>query len=455
MLKRLSIVAFNTGLSQLIALVAVGFATRSFDAKTIGQIGVIESSIILTTSIISFGLQLATNRNIVLNQNWMRYFEEGQKARITMSVMLFPIGLIYFLTGDLTYLLFFGSPVIALNGDYALYGRGLSEYASKVSFIRVLIPSIVLIFCSVIGTDSSVIAYSFGLFVGIYISGFLTSSKLKTPYLFSPKISSLNYYVDSTRIGIAAVSSTMMSSGVIFVSNYFYEIDKVGEAYLGIKLFMIYKGVRRIVIQTFFDKLNDPVEALKVDRINILIGVITSSAFIFFPRIVCNLFYGECSLELCELIVFIGFATLFSSMTSVADTKMLLKKMDQGYFITFFTSMIITMFVVIGISKTQYGSMGILWGIFTGEVAILFMFAAYLGLKDYFIKRFKILFINLLTFFIPIFYNYFNNKTIVSLLICITLMGATMLWASRNYLFNSPALIFPWHKLRAALKIKS
>ncbi len=433
MFKRLSIVAFNTGLSQLLAMVAIGFAARSYDTKTIGQIGIIESSIILTISIISFGLQLVTNRNIVINQNWFGYFEQGQKARVTLSILLFPLSLVYFLTGDVTYLLFLGSPLIALNGDYALYGRGLPEYASTISFVRVLIPSIVLIFCSALHTEHIVKLYSLGLFSGIFIAGFMTSFRLKTPYFFSPGISSLKNYVDSIKIGGASVSITMMSSGVIFAAKHFYEINIVGEAYLAIKLFLLYQGVRRIVIQAFFNKLNNDKDALKVDRINILIGILSAAGFIFFPGAISALFYGDSSGQMNNLILVIGFATLFSSLTSVADTKMLLKKMDREYFTTFFISMIITMSVVISLSLTQCGSLAILVSIITGEISILLFCNAYVGFKTFFAERFKILFSNLFIILLPLSLTFVVDQTFYSLFICMALMMSVLFWTNKKH----------------------
>lgn len=397
MFKKLSIVALFTGVSQLIALVAIGFAARVFDASIIGRIGTIESSVLLIISIISFGLQLATNRNIAIHKNWLLYFEQGQKASVTMSVLLLPAGCLYWFTGDMPYLLFFISPIIALNGDYALYGRGFSEYGSGISLFRVLIPSTTLIICSMVHSQHIVSFYTVGMISGIFMAGYLSSLKLNTRYFFFPKIQSLKYYFDSFKLGLGSVSLTIMGSGLILISNHFYELNEVGEAYLVIKLFIIYKGVRRIIIQTFFSELKESSNALFVDRLNIIIGMFGGAIFIFFPTLVINVFYGEpsCGLTgLATVVKLAGIAILFSSMTSVAETIVMLKKMDTAYFVSTISSMTVAVLTLTVSSIFLHSSTGILLGVVVGEVSLFLFLIFFLGFYDFFYQRFMIFFKN-------------------------------------------------------------
>lgn len=384
----------NTGLSQIIALIAIGIATRTFNTNTIGQIGIVESSILLTTSIISFGLQLSTNRNIVIHKDWMAFFKQGQKARITLSLILFPLGLTYWINGNITYLFFFASPLIALNGDYALYGRGYPEYASKISFFRVLIPSVVLIICATMNSAHVVMFYIAGAVLGILIAGLLSSVKLNANYLFIPEIKAITHYFPSLKIGIASVSMTLMGSGIILLSNHFYDLNTVGEAYLGIKLFILYKGVRRIVIQSFFSELTNEPKALLVDRLNIVIGISVATVFVFFPMFVIHLFFGDTTDSLEKVMRLVGVAILFSSLTSVAGVSMLLKKMDNAYSISFLSSMIVSLLLLICISKIQPDPSGILFSVISGEISLLLFFSYFLGYKTFFSKRIKIFLLN-------------------------------------------------------------
>ena len=425
MFKKLSIVALFTGVSQLIALAAIGFAARVFDASIIGRIGTIESSVLLIISIISFGLQLATNRNIVINKNWLLYFEQGQKARVTMSLLLLPAGCLYWFTGDMTYLLFFISPIIALNGDYALYGRGFPEYASSISLFRVLIPSTTLIICSMVHSQQIVNFYAIGMISGIFMAGYLSSLKLSTRYFFFPKHQSLKYYFDSFKLGIGSVSLTIMGSGLILISNHFYELNEVGEAYLGIKLFIIYKGVRRIIIQAFFSELKESSNALMVDRLNIVIGIFGGALFIFYPSFVINIFYGDVSDSMSKVIQLIGIAILSSSITSVAGITILLSKMDTGYFITYLFSMIISVLSTIFASIVMPNSTGIVLGVIIGEISLFFFFNYFLGFFTFFYERLKIFFVNSLILVIPpiCIYMFENKITEISLSLSLVLIS--------------------------------
>ena len=381
----------------MIALAAIGFAARVFDASIIGRIGTIESSVLLIISIISFGLQLATNRNIVINKNWLLYFEQGQKARVTMSLLLLPAGCLYWFTGDMTYLLFFISPIIALNGDYALYGRGFPEYASGISLFRVLIPSTTLIICSMVHSQQIVNFYAIGMILGIFMAGYLSSLKLSTRYFFFPKLQSLKYYFDSFKLGIGSVSLTIMGSGLILISNHFYELNEVGEAYLGIKLFIIYKGVRRIIIQAFFSELKESSNALFVDRLSIIIGMFGGAVFIFFPTFIINVFYGEPSCDLTGLttvVKLVGIAMLFSSMTSVAETIVMLKKMDTAYVVSITSSMTVSVLTLTVSSIFLHSATGILLGVVVGEISLFLFLIFFLGFYDFFYQRFMIFFKN-------------------------------------------------------------
>jgi len=387
MIKKLSLIALLTGLGQLLSLIAVSIIAKNLSLEKIGQVASIESTIFLITSIVSFGLQLAVNRKVAITENWKRIIVNGQKARISMGILLMFVSLMYFITSDFVYLLFLGAPIIAMNSDYALYGVGKAEYAAMLSFIRVAIPSSVLIICALYAGDWIVGIYPVSLIAGILLVSIFSANKLKISIFEFPAIIHLKQYLLSLPIGIASVSLTIMTSGVIFFATLFYSVKDVGIAFLGIKLYLIFRGIKRIIIQAFFRELKDDNWTLIIDRLCILASISFGGSLLFYPETINLILFSSQDESIKTILPIIALIVFITSLTNTAGTKMLLLEMDEKYFLTYFTGaigVILTLFIA---KMLGLNFLGILLAIIVGELIIFILFTRYLGFKQYTLNR--------------------------------------------------------------------
>jgi O-antigen/teichoic acid export membrane protein len=111
---------------------------RELGEEVSGYIGIIDSAVVLVASVISFGIQLAVNRNVATKSSWKSNYHLAQSARLMLSFFVIAFGaILYFTNGQMQYLIYAFAPLVALNGDYALYGNGKPITASSLSFLRV------------------------------------------------------------------------------------------------------------------------------------------------------------------------------------------------------------------------------------------------------------------------------------------------------------------------------
>ena len=143
MIKRLTIIAILTGIGHLTTLLSLKFIAVYINNDTIALIGELDSLSLLIVSIVAFGLQLSATREIAIAEDWKKEYITTQSARLTLSLGLFLLGFTGFVLSK-NYL-FFMAPIIALNADYALYGRGKPITGAFVALTRILTPSIALV----------------------------------------------------------------------------------------------------------------------------------------------------------------------------------------------------------------------------------------------------------------------------------------------------------------------
>jgi hypothetical protein len=95
-----------------------------------------------------------------------------------------------------SYFLLTAAPVLfALNGDYALYGRRKAVLASFLTFLRVFIPSVMLLLFSQFGPSFIIPAFAFATIGMYFITGIIVSKILEVPYFVKPSLQSLKLYV--------------------------------------------------------------------------------------------------------------------------------------------------------------------------------------------------------------------------------------------------------------------
>ncbi|SMG43637.1 lipopolysaccharide biosynthesis protein [Arenibacter troitsensis] len=415
MIKRLLIIASLTGLGHLTTLLSLKYIAKYIQNDTIALIGEIDSLTLLIVAIIAFGLQLSSTRDIALLENWKTELIEAQSARVTLSMLLIVVGLSGFIYTK-NYVCFF-APIIALNADYALYGRGMPIMGAFVSLIRVLIPSIVLVIASVYFSNYIVFLFVTSIVFSYFITGLLVSITLKVNYFVRPKFKSLKKYLGNIDIGIASFSMFFIGIGIINVVSYFNDDEAIAIAYIALKFYMIFKGVRRIIVQTFFKELMEDSVSLKVDSFAMVAGLVFFSTLLFYPNAIISLLFSERYSSYTTTFIILGLAGFLSSFTTSSGTRLLLQKKDKAYSWNLIIAALLTvisgiLFSVFMKHNPAYISISVL----IGEITLSILNIKSLNEKNFITDRMKhtfplglltIIFIGSKYLFGPQLYSYF------------------------------------------------
>ncbi len=385
MLKRLSIVALFTGSSHLTSLIALSVLATNVSEETIGNIGLVDSTIFLVMGILAFGLQLETVRELTKGGEWKTPYAKGQSARFSMSLLLCVLGLLLFLFSKKNeFLIFLASPLIALNGDFSLYGLGRAEKASLLSFIRVFLPSVAILICSFFFPASVLGVYTATTFASILLIGILASALLKVAYFHKPDFNFLVLYWKTKDMGVFSLSFIILTSGLIFFAKHFgYPADTLGFVYPVYKIYFILKGLQRIVTQSFINEIYQDAMALKLDKLCILFAVCLGIPTLVFPEFSITLLYGEGFSSNTINMSLLGCIALIATLRTTSETKLFLQHGDKQNARFYTLSMAITIGVIALLAHYSAPVLGILSALLIGEVLLLFFYVRELGGLSY------------------------------------------------------------------------
>jgi hypothetical protein len=329
MLKRLALVALFTGSAQLSILLALKQLGGSMDPRQLSSLGGIDSLLNLIINLIALGLLMSSVRDLAISPNWQLEMDKAQTARLTLSLFLLPAAAWSLYNHD--YLIFLFAPVFALNADYALYGRSYPVLAAVFAFARVLIPYVAVLIAVKLHT-----AYAIPVFflssVLVYLgSGIFIARFLGRPYWQRPSWKSLHLYWKSLNLGVASLSFYFIGLGLITVAVYFYNDRVIAAAYVGCKIYMIFKGVLRIISQSFIREMINPDVQLQVDRLAGFAGFLFLAAVLFYPSTFLKLFLSK-ALEFDKnMLLILALAGLVSAVLVSLTSRAILEKKDRPY----------------------------------------------------------------------------------------------------------------------------
>jgi len=442
MIKRVFWIALYTGTAQILSLFTISYVLLNLGEIASGYIGLIDSTILIIASVVSFGIQLSVNRNVATQKNWRSNYILAQGARLSLSllVILFGIGS-FLLNWDITKWIYFVAPLIALNGDYSLYGNAKPVDAARLSMIRVGLPNLaVLVGSQFIGMDA---IYLYVIFAGVGIlnSGLWASRINEVPYMFEPSKTFHKFYFKYLKVGIYQLTSAMLVIGILAISKGFYAIATLGLVYPVLKYFEVFKGVLRIIVQAFFKELTLEGTNLRIDKAGILIGGgIAIPAFIY-PGTVLNFLYGDTYLGIELILPLFGVAILIASLKPSADVQILLKKKDDINLYTYLTAFTLTYGIVIAMSYTNHALYGIPTGLIVGESCLLIGLGVNLGGLAFFKERLVFALRLLPILVIALALRLLFSETMLTFGISVALYGFYTFFMYRRLLFDSSFII--------------
>lgn len=392
MIKRISAVAAFTGTSHAISLITISYVLRNLGEEITGMMGLVDSTILVMAVVISFGIQLSVNRTVATQKTWTSNYRLAQSARIVVGFFIIAFGVIsYMIQKDVTKFVYLAAPLIALNGDYALYGNGKPVHAAMLSFFRVAIPNIgILVASKFIGLDA-IYFYIVLAGAGIMIAGILSAYFNGVKYLYAPRSDFHKVYLKYYKVGLFQIAAVLMITGILTVAKGFYSVAIIGLVYGGLKYFEVFKGGLRILVQAFFKELTIEKVNLRIDKVGMLAGALVAIPFIIFPDTTLSIIYGDAYEGYESIITVFGFAMLIATLSTSAGTYALIKKLDNLNLFAYLFSMAVSMLVMIGFSFSTNLELGIPLAILAGELCLILILGYRLGGMNYFAQRLKFL----------------------------------------------------------------
>jgi hypothetical protein len=366
MLKRILIIAFFTGSGQLLSVFVLKYLAGNSSIAQLKAIAEIDSLVLFIMNLIALGLQSAAMRNLALTPDWKPEYYETQSARITFGLLLMAaaaLGLI-----NEYYLLFLVAPVLAWSGDYALYARGYPITGSIIAFVRLAFPFLALLAGALYYPDALGWIYAISLTIVYFVTNAYISYFLGTAYVFRPSLKNLRLYISSLPLGIVALSLYFLGLGLILFAPYLYSTEVVTVAFLGLKFYIIFKGVLRIIHQAFLKEMTSRTVCLKVDQLSTIAGIILCGSVVIFPGSFITLFFGRQYLVEELFFMLLGINALIYSLFLSFATRAVLQRADRKYTTVTVIAAVVTIIAVIVLSGVADDAVSIAAGLGLGEL---------------------------------------------------------------------------------------
>lgn len=341
--NKLIFVFFLTGIGQLSIFMFSVVSVNNLDSTLLKDIGLVDNAYLIISSVISIGITQYYAKDIANESTWLESYNKSLSFRLVLSCIVFMVGLVHLLiTGNTVQLILLFAPIIAINGDYALYMRGKTIQAAFSSFIRNTFPYIILSILIALGLAVDVIVYV--LIVGLFL---IVASLLVNRYLIFSFYKNFNFKIEWNRlgkiiqVGIGTSVFNVIKNFIFIICAAYWTGIGLATIYAFLKLYLMFFGVKRMVIQTYIKEIiSDKIMSVKI---NYMIGIGGLSLVLllliggpfylkwFFDEskldiqvlhfsllfiIVCNSFY---SVELTRLLA-LGYFNLYSAITIIASS---------------------------------------------------------------------------------------------------------------------------------------
>jgi len=366
MLNRLIKVAVLTGTAHLFTLYSLKFVSSILLAYQLEFIGEVDSITNLIISVIGLGLLMSTVRDIAVSNNWKLDFLKAQQSRFTLSLFLCPVGFLGIY--DSIYFIFFFSPIFALNGDYAFYGRSQPVFAAFLALLKVLLPGFALIVSAIYYPKHVFLVFGFSIIISHLICSIITIRKLRTSFFTKPSISSLRSYQKNLQLGIVTLSFYFLGLGLVLISSFFYDTVVIAKAYLIIKIYTVFKGVLRMINQSFIKEMTDDESCFKVDQLAFLSASLFAISLFLFPQTFKYLLLEDTYFENISSLIYIVLASLVCARFTSYTTKAILEKRDKEYAKWACYSIVITILTAFICSRISQSTNGLFISLLIGEL---------------------------------------------------------------------------------------
>jgi hypothetical protein len=337
---RLLNVAVIAALGHVLSVILVPYAAYKFGSEVASSIAIVDSSIMLISAILAFGLSITVTRDVSQQKNWRGILSNCLGARFILSLFISVIALFLYFFSYINFvalMCFLSAPIIAFNLDFALYGRNQPIRAAYASFIRMSLP--VLLFVSLPFVFDFFVSYTFLVIIFYVLSSAFVFYSLNLSPRFYLNINAIKLYRPVIYIGLAGLCITFQRLGFLT----FFTADNKAILMLSsmLKIYLAFVAIRRLFIQTFYTSLLNESVYKKVEISCVVIGLAVGLSFIFFSSFFSELIFSNSEKDTNEFILFSGVLIIAGSFFATADARLFLENKDKLYYMSAFTAVAI------------------------------------------------------------------------------------------------------------------
>lgn len=387
MLKRIAIVVFFAGIGQLFSIFVLKYISQHSTITQLRAVAEVDSLVQFIMNLIALGLISAAMRDLAMSADWKKDYQQIQSARITLGLLLMAAAVLAF--ANKYYVLFLLAPIFAWSGDYAMYARGFSIAGSIIASVRLLFPYMAMLLAAIYAPERVVIAYIVALVAVYIITNAFISYYLKTPYLFKPSVKNLRLYIKTLPLGLASLSQYFLGLGLVLIAPYIYVKEVVATAFVGLKFYVLYKGVIRTLHQIFIKDMQSEFICLKVDQLSIIAGLSLLGSVTIFPGSFISFFFGAKYLDDRLFFTILGVDALIYCMVLSFATRALFLKVDIQYTKVTIVSFFVTIISILIISAMNSGAAGIALGLGIGELTWVLGLISLIRSKEQVLSRLR------------------------------------------------------------------
>jgi O-antigen/teichoic acid export membrane protein len=436
MLKRILIIALLTGTAQAFSVFSLKFLSATISLDNMSFVAQADSLLQLLLNIIALGLQSAAMRNIALSTNWKQEYKNTQSARAALSVFLFVCaGSAFFQPANVIFLL---APLLAFSGDYALYAVGKPIAGAITAFARVILPYGLMLLTTAINPGQNLmVIFVTGVAIAYAGTNLFISRQLQTPFFYKPNLQYLKLYISSLPLGLVSLSLYFIGLGIVLIMPFFYPDSTTAVVFVGLKFYVIFKGVLRIIHQAFIKEMKDDNNCLRVDRISIALGLTFFVFMSIYTHSFINFFFGQKYTSERVFFLTISIAGIIYSFLSSITTKALLENKDKQYAQVTTVAALVTIVICIILSFYNATPIPVGVSILAGEIVFSFLMLLLLK-KHYSITARVKFFIQLsLLALIPLFVKLIGTDNINHFFIALSLYTAAL-----SYLYYKKIIVY-------------
>lgn len=330
MLKKLAFIGILTGVGQIFSVFVLKYLAQKSEPFQIALLGQADALSQFTVNVIAFGLQSAAMRIIATQEDWRMDYCQTQKARFTLSliVLLFSFTALF----EPEFIVLAVAPFFALNGDYALYASGHPSVGAIIALLRIFVPFGAVAIAAYTDVEQLVYVFIISLIFIYGLTNWIISKYLRVPLLVKPSLSSLKLYFKALPLGFVTIALYFIGFGLLMIAPYLFDhSENTAVLVAGLKVYMLYKGLLRIVHQVYMREIMKEDMRLIIDKTGIIAGTAFLVFFLLYTDSVVTLLFGSNYTRYAGIFQALGISAWVYSFFSSVTTLALLKKQDKAY----------------------------------------------------------------------------------------------------------------------------